>query len=74
MSRQFRFALTIMGFVFTSIAAAHPGHGDGGGDFSLMHYLSDPLHIVIGLLLVAAVTATAWVRSTFPRPRADAQW
>ena len=72
MSKRFKFALTIMGFVFMSVAAAHPGHGHSGGDFSLMHYLSDPLHIVMGLFLVAAFTAVAWVRSALPRPRSDA--
>ena len=72
MSKVFKFALTIVGFVFMSIAAAHPGHGHGGGDFSLMHYFSDPLHIFIGLLLVAAFTAIVWVRSTLPKRRADA--
>ncbi len=67
MSNQFAFPVTIMGLLVPSIAAAHPGHGHGGGDFSVAHYFTDPLHIVIGLsLAVALLTAIAWARHTIP--------
>jgi len=68
MSKQFRFPGVIMGLFVTSIAAAHPGHGHGGEDFSVLHSLSDPLHIVGGLsLAVSLLTAIAWARRTRPR-------
>jgi hypothetical protein len=36
-------------------AFAHPGHGPGGGDFSLPHYLTEPEHLffVLPALVVA---------------------
>lgn len=70
MSKQFKFPGIIMGLFVTSIAAAHPGHGHGGGDFGVMHYLSDPLHMVVGLsLAVALLSAIAWSRGTLPWSR-----
>ena len=38
-------------------ALAHPGHGVGGGDWSLHHYLTEPDHVLSGLafFLVVAV-------------------
>lgn len=48
-----------MALVVSSTAFAHPGHGRGGGDFSAMHYLTEPAHafFAIAVLLVAAVAA-----------------
>ncbi len=36
---------------------AHPGHGIGGGDWSVRHYLTEPEHLVctLGLTLLIAV-------------------
>lgn len=43
-------------------AAAHPGHGFGGGSYSLLHYLTEPVHGLSGLLGIAAVGLLAvWV-------------
>jgi hypothetical protein len=39
-----------------SQAAAHPGHGLGGGSTHWLHYLSDPLHLApfaVGALAIA---------------------
>ena len=35
---------------------AHPGHGVGGGDWSVLHYLTEPAHLVgaLGLALLVA--------------------
>ena len=46
-------------------AAAHPGHGAGGGSFGLAHHLTEPLHAVTTLLCVVAVAgALVWARRT----------
>ena len=47
--------------VLASQAAAHPGHGLGGGSTHWLHYLSDPLHLApfaVGALAIAL----AWRR------------
>jgi hypothetical protein len=31
-------------------AAAHPGHGRGGGDYSLLHHVIEPQHLLAGVL------------------------
>ena len=40
-------------------AAAHPGHGIGGGSEAWLHYLSEPLHVAP---LALAALALALVR------------
>jgi len=70
MSKHFKSPGIIMGFFVTSTAVAHTGHGHGGGDFSLLHYLSDPMHMVAGLSLAAALlTAIVWTRHKRHRSR-----
>ncbi len=70
MSKQFKSPVMIMCFFVTSIAAAHPGHAAGGGDSGVLHYLSHPLHVVVGVSLAAALlTAIAWARHNRPRSR-----
>jgi hypothetical protein len=46
------FGMALLG---SGTALAHPGHGHGGGDFSLPHYLTEPAHLlfVVPVLLVA---------------------
>jgi len=51
-------------------AQAHPGHGSDGGSFSLVHYLTDPTHIVIGaLILLGLAVILAKVRGKSTRAR-----
>ena len=45
----------------SSVAVAHPGHGHDGGSFSLLHYLTEPLHFLQGVLLAAGVVGVALV-------------
>ena len=40
-------------------AFAHPGHGSGGGDFSPLHYLSEPEHLLFAAPLVVLVALGA---------------
>jgi hydrogenase/urease accessory protein HupE len=44
----------------SSVAAAHPGHGTGGENHSLVHYLTEPAHVV-PMLSVAVLGALAIV-------------
>ena len=48
-----------------STAVAHPGHGRAGGDFSALHYLGEPDHLVFAVLLLVlvALLGTRAVRS-----------
>jgi hypothetical protein len=39
----------------TSIATGHPGHGTDGGNDSLWHYLTEPVHLAAGLFAVLAL-------------------
>ncbi len=41
--------------LLASAAAAHPGHGADGGSYSLLHYLSEPVHIAFAALLAVGV-------------------
>jgi hydrogenase/urease accessory protein HupE len=55
-----RLACTLgMALLVGSTAFAHPGHGRGGGDFSALHYLTEPDHALFAItaLLAAAVAA-----------------
>jgi hypothetical protein len=48
--------------LFPQVARAHPGHGLGDG-WSFLHFVSEPVHAVPGILLAACVLgAIAWVR------------
>jgi hypothetical protein len=35
-------------------AGAHPGHGAGGGSHSWLHYLGEPAHVALPLLVAVA--------------------
>ena len=35
--------------LLSSPARAHPGHGVGGGDWSLRHHLTEPNHLAVAL-------------------------
>lgn len=53
---------------FTSLtiaspALAHPGHGVPGEGYSLLHYLTEPVHVASGLAaLVLAIATTSFLR------------
>jgi hypothetical protein len=62
MSRARRLLTTLAAPILTGVlvwgaaaaAAAHPGHGVGGGSDSWLHYLSEPAHVALPLLVAAA--------------------
>ena len=40
---------------------AHPGHGVGGGDWSVRHYMTEPGHLIAALGLALLVAGSfAW--------------
>ena len=49
MKRQLAPVAIILSMLPTSVATAHPGHGHDGGTYNLVHYLSEPMHLVAGL-------------------------
>jgi hypothetical protein len=51
--------VAITALTVSSPASAHPGHGLAGGSYSLSHYVSEPLHLLGGLVVVAAFAAGA---------------
>jgi hydrogenase/urease accessory protein HupE len=63
------FSLLIAGLL-SSPSWAHPGHGVGGGDWTVVHYMTEPDHLVAALglaLLVAGPFACRAIRARRPR-------
>jgi MYXO-CTERM domain-containing protein len=54
--------------VLASQAAAHPGHGLGGGSTHWLHYLSDPLHAAPWAVGALALVLLVQVRRSIRRP------
>jgi len=47
--------------VAARVAEAHPGHGAGGGSYSLQHYAIEPVHVVtLGGLAFLSAGLLAW--------------
>ncbi|MCW9023213.1 MAG: hypothetical protein OQK73_00895 [Gammaproteobacteria bacterium] len=47
---------------------AHPDHGHNGGSISLFHYLSEPLHFGVGVVLTGIITvAIYWLKRNIAR-------
>ena len=44
-------------------AWAHPGHGAGGGDWSVRHYLTEPDHLLGGLVVALVVAGVFLLRT-----------
>ena len=49
--------VSAIAWVAPAIVSAHPGHGLDGGSFSLLHYLTEPEHVGIGLAVILLVAA-----------------
>ena len=70
MTRYSPLAASIASFAFASLAHAHPGHGEPGDDFSLTHYLTEPLHLGVGIcLFLSAVAVIGLLRTAYLRRR-----
>ena len=52
-----------------SSAFAHPGHGRGGGDFGVLHYLSEPAHLWVAVAMVLIVAVAAGYAAGIVRSR-----
>jgi hydrogenase/urease accessory protein HupE len=48
-------AIGLAWLALASSAAAHPGHGRGGGDYGLPHYLTEPAHLLSTVLVLVVV-------------------
>lgn len=59
-------ALTALGVAFPRLAAAHPGHGLETG---IGHFLTDPFHLGVGLVIAALVVVAFRVRRAAERSR-----
>ena len=59
-----KIAIMIGAILLPGVAAAHPGH-TSGGDFGLLHYLTDPSHV--GLTAIAVLIFLAARRSMLRR-------
>lgn len=57
--KKFLFAI---GSIFPIAAIAHPGHGGTDG-FTIIHYMREPEHIVLGVLVLAFVYAVVRKKS-----------
>jgi hydrogenase/urease accessory protein HupE len=58
-------AIGLAWVALVSPAAAHPGHGRASGDWSALHYLSEPEHLLFAVpfLVVVAVLGTRALRA-----------
>jgi len=61
------------GLLFSSPVFAHPGHGRGGGDWTALHYLIEPLHLFIAVPLLALAALAAGRAFGLLRPRQSRQ-
>ena len=52
MFRKLAFLVTTSITTVAGGAAAHPGHGKDGGSYGIIHHLTEPIHIAIGVLLI----------------------
>jgi hypothetical protein len=52
--------VSVMAWGLPALVMAHSGHGRDGGSFSLLHYLGEPLHPVIGAILLGAVAISLY--------------
>jgi hypothetical protein len=48
-----RLAAIVVLLLTSSVAVAHPGHGSSPGT-AFGHYLTEPLHLLLGVLILAA--------------------
>ncbi len=60
-----KLAIAIGAVLIPAAAAAHPGHASGG-DFGLVHFVTDPFHVA---LTAAAVLLFLALRRLFVRSR-----
>ena len=56
-----RLLQAVLAIGVASVASAHPGHGPDGGAFSVAHYLTEPLHVLGAVSLLAGAVAGSWL-------------
>ncbi len=58
-------ATAVVSCLSSGVAYGHPGHGVGGGSFSLVHYFTEPQHglgALLGLFALASLIAWSYRR------------
>lgn len=50
--------ISAIGAILPLAAAAHPGHGSTDG-YTIIHYMKEPQHIVLGVLIIGFVVLLA---------------
>ncbi|MCG8606137.1 hypothetical protein MJD09_14260 [bacterium] len=65
MKKKIKSLIAYVVLIAPVIARSHPGHGEGGGDFSFMHYFTEPWHAPVLLILlgVASAVLATWLLS-----------
>ena len=67
-TRDSAFAASIGTLACATLAQAHPGHGEPGDDYSLLHYVTEPLHLGIGIcLLIGTMALVGLARNAYRR-------
>jgi len=61
--------VAVVWLIAGSSVFAHPGHGRGGGDFSILHYLTEPEHLFVAIPMLLIVAAAAAYAIGIVRPR-----
>ncbi len=62
MMQRLRTSSTIaLAIAMAPAANAHPGHGQYGGSFGAMHYLTEPLHVIGAFILFVGLVAGGWL-------------
>lgn len=61
-------SVLVLSGLASSVASAHPGHGEVGQGWSLLHWVAEPLHATgLALVMVSALVAWrlwAWTRAS----------
>ena len=64
------FAASFATLTGATVAHAHPGHGEPGDDFSLLHYATEPMHLGVGFcVLIGAFAIVRLIKSCCSRQK-----
>lgn len=58
MKRYFQIFIAFILVLLPGLTFAHPGHGEHGG-FTITHYFTEPEHVALIMLIVAAIVIYA---------------
>ena len=62
------FAASIGTLAGATVVHAHPGHGEPGNDSGLLHYMTEPTHLGVGICtLIGAIALVRLILRSYPR-------